>query len=282
MKILLSIIVYCSFITTQAKIIEVYDTQLEKSIDFEYLIQKLPAQGFLILGEYHNFDEIQLAQSQVIKEKVAYEMARSNFRVFWEFLNYTDAKKTKDEYTKFRNGTSTAFEFLINTAGEQNIHYAPIIETVKNFNGKITGINLPRVLKQKVISDGIGSIDPKYVPINHYAGGPDYLERFEAIMGGNVPAEKIAAYFEAQCLTDSVMAEQIYQHSNKDLNFVIAGSFHTDFNDATTIRLKNLTHRPVVTFKFVTLNLETQAEIDNYKESQLSYGHYADYIIVTK
>lgn len=280
-KITLYLLIIISNIT-HAKIIEIYKTSDGTSVGLNKLVANLPAQGYFVLGEFHNTTEIQAAQAELISSKVQFENRENDFNIHWEFLNYTDQNKTNSEWDRYQNNLITSTEFIKRTAGKQNLSYTPIIETTKLFSGNLHGINLPRSIKQKVIKDGIQSIDPKYIPYHHYVGASEYKERFIQAMGGHAPPDIIEKYFLVQCLTDSVMADQIAKSVLKPINFIIAGSFHTDFYDATVVRLKKLVTYDIITFKFISKNSSSAKEIENYKAGDKDFGQFADYIIITE
>jgi uncharacterized iron-regulated protein len=280
-KIFIVILAFTSA-TSHSKITEIYKTSDKSTLSLEELIQEIPSSGQYILGEFHNTKEIQDAQGQLIHEKVLFEKAQNGFSVFWEFLNYTDEEKTQINWDLFKTNQIDSTQFITNTAGAQNLSYSPIFETTKTLLGDIKGINLPRAIKQKILKEGIQSIDPKYIPQNHYVGGPEYKERFEIAMGGHAPQDVIEKYFLVQCLTDSVMAEKISINDKHSMNFIIAGSFHTDFYDATVIRLRKLVNYDIITFKFVTKNNISAEELDNFKTGDKKYGAFADYIVITE
>ena len=179
------------------------------------------------------------------------------------------------------DGEVTAEEFITTTAGKQNLQYTPLFDVSKELVGRVVGLNLPRALKQQVVKEGIDSIDPSLVPPNHKLGGDDYLERFNQAMGGHVPADKVMKYFVAQSLVDSVMSYYAFTNESA-INFIVAGSFHTDFNDATTRNLKELTASPVTSLKVFNSNNATPEEVQHFLDGDKKYGAYADFIIDTK
>jgi uncharacterized iron-regulated protein len=276
----IALVLLCA--NSHSKITEIYKTSTDEVINIQQLVQSMPSTGYFILGEFHNTIEIQDAQAQIIESKVIFENAQSNFGVFWEFLNYTDSAKTQINWNLFKANKIDVQEFVSNTTGAQNLSYTPIFEKTKSLSGDVRGINLPRSIKQKIIKEGIQSIDPKYIPQAHYVGGPEYKARFEEAMGGHAPQDVIEKYFLVQCLTDSVMAEQTSINSHNNINFVIAGSFHTDFYDATVIRLRKLVNYDIITFKFVTKNTLSAEELKKFKLGDNKYGVFADYIIITE
>lgn len=274
---LITLLIY-SFISC-ASINSITSTKDQTKLSFEDFINKLPADGFIVLGEFHNDELIQNAQAKIIESK---GKSVTSAAVHWEFLNHTEQMATQTLFEMLKKEEITATEFIARTAGKNNLTYAPIASVAAKNNYDFYGINLPRTLKQKVIQDGIGSIDPSYIPSTHYTGGDEYRERFNTAMGNHVPADKVEAYFVAQCLTDSVMADKAAANSQNQLNYIIAGSFHTDFYDGTVVRLQKLVNRQIVTLKFVNANQLSAQDIQIMTQGHQKYGLYADYIIVVK
>jgi uncharacterized iron-regulated protein len=279
MKILLLSLLFSH--SLHAEITQIFDTKTNSAISSKDFLSKTQNAGFVVLGEFHNTPSIQEAEAQIITDVSNSRSNKTSTAVMWEFLNYTDQTQTSSEFEKFNQGLITSQEFLTNTAGKQNLEYAPVIEATKKTNATLIGLNLPRDLKQKVIAAGIGAIDPSYIPASHYVGGDQYLERFKVAMGEHIPSSKLPNYFLAQCLTDSVMANEAFKNE-KDLNFIVAGSFHTDYFDATVVRLKKLTNLSAVTVKIIDTKTATADEIKDYISGDKAYGAYADFIIFSK
>ena len=137
-------------------------------------------------------------------------------------------------------------------------------------------------LSKKIIKEGMKSINKKLIPPNHYVGGALYLERFTQAMGGHVPSKKIINYFEAQCFTDSVMSYQSFKNSKRDLSFIVAGSFHTDFFDGTVVRLKDISAKPVVTLRFLNVSEMTSSDILKVLTPSAKFGAVSDFVILTE
>ena len=279
MKILLLSLLFSH--SLHAEITQIFDTKTNSAISSKDFLSKTQNAGFVVLGEFHNTPSIQEAEAQIITDVSNSRSNKTSTAVMWEFLNYTDQTQTSTEFEKFNQGLITSQEFLTNTAGKQNLEYAPVIEATKKTKATLIGLNLPRDLKQKVIAAGIGAIDPSYIPASHYVGGDQYLERFKVAMGEHIPSSKLPNYFLAQCLTDSVMANEAFKNE-KDLNFIVAGSFHTDYFDATVARLKKLTNLSAVTVKIIDTKTATADEIKDYTSGDKTYGTYADFIIFSK
>ena len=262
--------------TSFAGITKIYSTKSKVFISYDQLQNELPSNGHIVLGEFHNFLEIQNAQAKIIQDKIELSNMHDSAQIMWEFINYTEQENINKAYSQFLSRGIDSIKFTSLIAGEQNTKYSSIMEVTRLTNRAPIGLNLPRDLKKKVMNEGIGSIDPKYIPTHHYVGGENYLSRFKAAMGGHASDDMIKKYFLAQCLTDSVMSD-VANKNHLGLSFIVAGSFHTDFFDGTVSRLKEITSEEVVTLKISTQEL--------FEESFLveddQYGYYADYIVIT-
>lgn len=280
MKSLIAILLLCS-LSAQAEIQKVFETKSGSFIPYETFLSRISANSIIVLGEFHNNVPIQQAEAQIVHDTVKFTRSENHFQLMWEFLNFTEQKAIEGEFKKFAEGLISVQDFIARTAGEQNSTYAPMIEVTANLQGTLFGLNLPRALKQKVIKEGIQSIDPDLVPAGHYVGGDHYLERFIEVSGDHMPAEKIPAYFLAQCLTDSVMAFHTLKNHHK-LSFVVAGSFHTDFYDGTVARLAKWSDEKVGTLKIVDEAALTEEDVTELMNGHAKFGHVADYIVFTK
>lgn len=257
-----------------------FDTKNGLFITQEELFNSIPKTAIFVLGEYHNDETIQNEQAAFIKSHIKTNDIGS-FGIFWEFLNHLDQRKINFLQLKMRAGMISSKELIQKIFGEQNQSYAPIIDLINKQYGHLFGINIPRKIKQQVIKEGLGSIDQDLIPPHHYTGDENYLARFTMAMGGHVPADMVEKYFLAQCLTDSIMADQIAENHHRT-SYVIAGSFHTDFYNGTVARLRPLTGSEVITFKFVNMSKTDSNEQEKLKNGDEAYGHYADYIVFAK
>jgi uncharacterized iron-regulated protein len=263
-----------------ANIIRIYDTDKKINITYEDLIKETTASSYVVMGEFHNDLQIQKAEGQIIKDTILNAVNKPKASVMWEFLNFTEQSDISLYFNQFITNQISVDEFLKNTAGEQNATYAEVINVAKEFKTSLIGLNLPRDLKQKVIKGGLTSIDSKLIPPSHYLGGLNYYSRFNESMGGHVPEDKVKAYYLAQCLTDSVMAHHALANQS-DLNFIIAGSFHTDFTDGTVEKLTKLTNSPLTTLKIVNDDNLEDSDRSIFENGDLNYGQFANFIIFT-
>ena len=260
-----------------ANIVSIYKTETKSFISYSDFINELNDNGYIVLGEFHNFENIQKAQAKIIKDKTVNAQSEESVQIMWEFINHTDQEAINSKFDSFTNGDLNSVNFVSEIAGEQNVSYAPIMDVAKEFNIAPVALNLPRELKKKVMDGGIAAIDPKFIPSHHYVGGEQYRERFSRAMGGHMPSEHFEKYFLAQCLTDSVMSD-VASKNELNLNFIVAGSFHTDFFDGTVSRLKEINSSTVTTLKITNNDLFDNEFITGSED----FGSYADYIVITE
>ena len=260
-----------------ANIVSIYKTETKSFISYSDFINELNDNGYIVLGEFHNFENIQKAQAKIIKDKTVNAQSEESVQIMWEFINHTDQEAINSKFDSFTNGDLNSVNFVSEIAGEQNVSYAPIMDVAKEFNIAPVALNLPRALKRKVMDGGIAAIDPKFIPSHHYVGGEQYRERFSRAMGGHMPSEHFEKYFLAQCLTDSVMSD-VASKNELNLNFIVAGSFHTDFFDGTVSRLKEINSSTVTTLKITNNDLFDNEFITGSED----FGSYADYIVITE
>jgi len=274
MKLLIALLLT---LNSYASITSIYSTRDQAYVAYDQFLEELPKSGFIVLGEFHNSKSIQDAQAKIIREKSILEEKQESTRIMWEFLNHTDQTKINKVFDSLLSRAISTEDFVIQTAGKQNLTYTPIMDVAREFGHAPIALNLPRDLKKKVMDGGIDAIDPSYVPAHHDLGSDDYLARFKLAMGGHAPDDMVAKYYLAQCLTDSVMSDEANK-KHVDLSFIVAGSFHTDFFDGTVGRLKDINSSEVISLKITSKEL--------YEEEYLLghdlFGTYADYIVITE
>ena len=260
-----------------------FKSSKDQFISSQKMIEILPEKMHLILGEYHYTPIIQQAQAQMISDVVEAKSLERSFTVGWEFLNYTDKTHIHNHFELYKNGQVTGEQFLkilfSNSKNDQNLSYLPIIETVKKLSGDLIGLNLPRSLKRIVTQGGLDSLDPQYIPPHYEPGSASYLDRFKKTMGGHMGGSNLMKYFEAQCLTDSILADQIIMQAAYNLSFMVVGSFHSDYNDGTVTQLKRISDLPVITMKFIDATSLSSEDIRSLTTPDEKYGSLADYII---
>lgn len=273
-----------AFASADSSALELYHTPSKKFITLAELDQLVPANGTVVLGEFHHTPNIQSAQAQVVEALVQSHQAEGSFDLGWEFLNFSDQSQVKKSFEDFSDGRLNADQFLkalFPNARDPLAYrdYLPVLKATSKYGGRLLALNAPRKIKTQLREKGFVSLPAEFQPPRFKLGGRDYLERFTAIMGGHVPPEKLESYYLAQCYTDDVMAWQLGVGSIHKLRFVVAGSFHTDFFDGMVERLDDYVTGPVTTFKFVDLSQIPTPNRDELLKGSGQYGDYADLIV---
>lgn len=262
-----------------------------REMNSQELFDALASYRYIVLSEKHTTAAVQQAQAQAISGAVSAALALSSpvtrtsplpqsadFDVAWEFLNHTDIPRIDAAFARFRAGQIDAQGFLREMGfSPANFTYAPILQVTRDLGGSLLGVNLSREQKAPVVRAGIGAADPAFVPAGYQRGGEAYLRRFTEIMQGHATPEQISNYFDAQCLTDDVMADQIVRRARGRLTFLVTGSFHADYRDGAAARLL---HRapgaPLVVIRFIHASDYTEAELAGVLKDPVD-GDVADY-----
>jgi uncharacterized iron-regulated protein len=257
------------------KIISVKDGQ---EIHLNDLALELVHARNVILGEKHNTPSIQLAQSKVINA-VNELVPSERFTTAWEFLNYTDQATIHSTFERFSNGQITAEDFLTLTQGSAKYaSYAPILEITKRFHGTLIGVNLSRLDKEPVVQGGLSQAKPGTVPAQFEMGGAQYFERFRITMEGHATESQLQNYFEAQCLTDDVIADQLLKQLDSVRRFLVVGSFHSDYFDGVVAHLqKRAPDQTISVVRFVDASDYTKEELQSLAFDP-KYGPIADVV----
>ncbi|MBT3980560.1 MAG: ChaN family lipoprotein [Bacteriovoracaceae bacterium] len=259
----------------------IYKSGSSKFVTNEQFLKEIPANARVILGEYHYNHLIQGAQAQIIKDVVKATYSENSFTVGWEFLNYTAQSEIDHNFEMFSDDKIDLAKFFQGlSVSKNNLVYAPILKAVKDLGGQLLGLNIERSVKKKLITGGIKAVDPKYVPADFQLGDKNYRKRFNTVMGSHVPREKLDGYFLAQCFTDSVMSQALITNSTFDLQFVVAGSFHTDYFSGTVAQLKRDKSLPVITIKLIDTIGMGKKEIGELTNPSKEFGPIADYIFL--
>lgn len=259
---------------------KLYNTTKKSFENYKEVVEKFPTTVQLILGEYHYTPKIQKAQGKIIKDIVTTQGAQGNFHIGWEFLNFTDQELINQKTDLYKKGKLDEKKYL-NTffKGKDIYTYSPILKTLKELDGTLIGLNLPRKYKRQIFKDGMESIPEGLIPDGFKLGGKNYLERFKEAMQGHVHGEKLQKYFLLQCLTDHVLGHYHNNRATKPLSFMIVGSFHSDYNDGTVKVLKDITKNPVVTMKLIDASKMTDKDMKKLTVPHKKYGPLADYIL---
>ncbi len=264
----------------QGRVFRVKDSQ---ELSFPQFVDEVSQNTLIVLGENHSTIEVQNMQAQVIQAVVKKTESEGRFSLSWEFFSIKDQSSINENYDLLKTGRMSTESFIEKSVGGAFYKtYVPVIDAVKSLNGDLVAINLTREEKRPVTRGGIEAADPTLVPANYEIGGPNYFKRFKEQMQGHSNEDEIRRFFDAQCLTDDVMAFQTLKNLNPNKTFVIAGHFHTDYQDGMVHRLS--VRAP--TLNKVNVRI---ADASEYNESELlamltdpNYGKVADYVIFVK
>lgn len=265
--------------------IEIHDLKTKQVITEEKLLSELNDKSQIVLGEYHYIDPVQKAEGDLIEKIVKAKKAERNFTVAWEFLDYPEHERLSLEIEEWKKGTINDSEFLVRVfktenAAKKHEVYLPFFRALRDLDGQLVATNAPREWKKIITTKGIGALDPKLIPPQCGVGSDHYLERFKVTMQDHVPADALIRYFEAQHYTDCVIAQSIETLSQHDLRFLIVGSFHSDYNDASVMKLKKVSGEDVVSIKIIDAEQLTHEELEEMKVPHARFGRIADFLYV--
>jgi len=242
------------------------------------LYSELSQADVLVIGEKHYTAAVQNMEAQIIRGVVTNGAHQSGFTLGWEFLNRSERSQIDALFDQVRAGNLSVEAFVQQTQQTANAAvYAPVIAAVRDLGGSLVPTNLSRAEKSPVTQGGIGALDPALLPPSYSAGGENYRQRFVEAMGDHVPPHKVANYFDAQCLTDDVMAWSLQEGDG--LKILIAGAFHTDYRDGAVARLRE--RQPEKIIKTVTI-----VDAADFSATELPsvlvderWGEIADYVV---
>jgi uncharacterized iron-regulated protein len=147
----------------------------------------------------------------------------------------------------------------------------------------LIALNAPRSLTGRIAKvgwDGLTEGEKSLLPPGLQLGNAGYRARFEAIMGGHVPAAALERYFQAQCTWDDTMAHQASQFVQRNPDqvlVIIVGEFHVQYGGGLPDRLRARGIQPL-TFSLVNLEgLSTQETVDAIQPSKTE-GPRADFV----
>lgn len=281
MKFLLPILLFSSMANAANWDGRIFNVKTNTEITNQEYVQDLSQYSVIVLGEKHYTPAVQLAQANTIKNVVFASGKRGTFTTGWEFLNVTAQAQTDTLFSQVRSKEITAEKFLdITQDHNPSPSYAPIINVTADLGGQLLGLNLSRTEKDPVTKNGIQALDPKLLPPNFDYGTKGYYERFVEVMeeGGHATPDQIKNYYASQCLVDDTIAYHILKDSRNPLNFIIAGSFHTDFYDGAVNRIN--VRSPGILMTTVKIVDASDFEEKDLMEELRSdqYGSVADYV----
>ncbi len=249
-----------------------------KALSINEFTTTLTKYDTVVLSEKHYTKEVQIAEGEIIDSVVTAGGFQSDFTFGWEFLNVSEQLKIDKLALDLKVGAMTSDDFTKATQGAAGVIYAPVIDAVAKNDGFILGLNLSRAEKSPVTKGGLSAADPKLVPKDYAPGSFNYRERFDLVMSGHVPASVLNNYWDAQCLTDDVMANTYLSEKKGSIGFLVMGSFHAEYFDGTVGRL-NLRDpsNKIAVVQIVDASDYTETELADIAHDA-KYGNIADYL----
>ena len=248
-------------------------------VTFDAMINNVASAEVVFFGEQHDDTIAHKAQLDVVQG--LYKVRNGKVVLSMEMFE-RDVQYIVDEYLK---GQITEQSFTKDARAWDNYakDYKPMVEFMKQKNGKVVAANAPRRYVRMVSRQGIqtlGTLDKgaksylAKLPIDTLSGR--YLERFNKIMGGHTTG--MSKIYHAQCVWDATMAESINKavHANKDNTVIhLCGKFHCEENLGTVeqLRVKN---KKVKIKNIIALKLQEFSEL-----TVAEWRSRGDYIIVT-
>jgi uncharacterized iron-regulated protein len=263
-----------------------YDVQQGRFINEAEARAVLAEIRILVLGEKHDTPSVQQQQARALDWAVESQALGplDRWTLGWEFLNTQDQSSIDQAWTRFKDAALSAEELmdLLQGAGRSR-SYLPLIYAGARFGGSLLATNLSRSQKAPVLTGGLSALDPSLIPPGFERGGGGYLERFEAAMGSHAPPEQLENYFQAQCLTDDVMAYELLKPRVK-FRALVVGSFHSDYLDGVVTRLRmRAPDQSILSIRFVDAQDYSASELEPdlvLREPVIHkrYGALADWI----
>lgn len=218
----------------------IYDTSTRKWLDEASARRILGQTRILVLGEKHDTPSVQAQQARALDWATESQGfgPLDHWALGWEFLDHADQPAIETAWSQFGDGALNAEGVMDALQGkDRHRSYLPILDAGIRFGGMLKGLNLSRAQKAPILTGGLASLDPSLIPPGFEMGGSGYRERFEAAMAGHASPEQLERYFEAQCLTDDVLAYQLLLPRVR-FRALVAGSFHSDYADGVVARLR--------------------------------------------
>lgn len=195
----------------------------------------------LVLGEKHDTPTVQAQQARAVALALeARPEEAGRWLLGWEFLERRHQSAVTSLFSRFSSALISGIELMDGLMGAgRNRSYLPILEVAAKYHARLRALNLGRDEKAPILKGGLAALDPSLIPPGFAMGGVNYRARFFEVMGGgHAGAEKLERYFEAQCLTDDVMAHELLAEQAA-FRVIVNGSFHSDYGDGVVARIRD-------------------------------------------
>ena len=225
------IMVKVSGIKGHFRIGQIVDLKKGKVLSFENFIHEIASKEIIFIGEVHDNPEHHLIQVQILQALLdAYEPLTIAMESFQK-----PQQPYIDQYLK---GDLTESDFLEKVnwqsgSGLDYYLYRPLMLLAKNHRSKVLAINAPYGIVQKIARHGLQSLDEterkslaKEIDLTN-KGHRDYLQKAFK-QHTHKALKKFEYFYEAQCVWEDTMAENlaVYLNKNKAKLIVIVGNGH--------------------------------------------------------
>lgn len=254
-------------------------------VQTQAIVDQIQPGSVLIIGEMHGLAPVQSQQVEVLN---ALRAKGLKITVGFEFFNYTDQQAMND----YRAGQTTEADFLkaINWTGYSfDFYKTQLLFPDATLGETALGLNVPSFVTKQLSKGGYDSLTAEQkalLPADFTLGNQGYKDRFAAVMGGHMPADKLDLYFAAQSAWDDTIsmnaANYIEQHP-QDVFVIIIGEFHVAYGGGTPDRLtqrllaKGLQPR-ITTISQLYVDGLTADEIKDEATPSSLYGKRSDFI----
>ncbi len=257
-------------ISRNSPTMRVYDSWTHRWIPFSSLLECLAHEDVVFVGEEHQDLATHHVEALLLEKLLSMRTVAVGMEMFER-----DVQTVLNAYLQ---GRITEAQFLSASRPWSNyaVAYRPLIEQAKAHHLEVLASNVPRYLAAAVAQHGLGAIermpaDHAWLFARHTTAPLDaYWTRFESAMQNHVGRDKLAWYYEAQCLKDDTMAESIadFFDSHVGWNGVLLhfnGAFHSDDGLGTVARTRaRMPRARVATIRIVPTTSLDHADPKHY------------------
>ena len=244
---------------------QIVDLKAGKTVSFDCLMEQLESVRLVFVGENHDIPEHHLIQVQILQGL----MLRYNVPAVGMEFFHRPAQGIVDEYME-GGMVETAFLEKIQwekTWGFPYHFYRPLIVQIREKNGALLAINVPRKVVRKIARSGLAGLNKEersQVARELDLNNEEHKAYMKKIFGGHSHhgIQHFDFFYEAQCVWDETMAETIadYLKNNPGPMVVFAGNGHIVNQFGIPDRVKRRLNIPMATI--VVSPLTEQLHID--------------------
>ncbi len=252
MRIILALIIMMLSLCLCAKEeYSIFSLKLNRTITLDELASELVNYDIIFFGEYHDNQIHHKLEAKLLEKLIKLKPGR--IAVSMEMFE-TDVSDIMDAYL---DGRLSEKEMITKTRAWPNYlsDYKPVVDIVKVNNLDFISANIPRRIASARRKHGydfksfLSPSDTVYVPKNQFVFENEYKELFTEMMKMSMSTHPAMSglpqgFYEAQCIKDDAMAEQISNFKNSNKNKIVIhynGDFHSRYGLGTANRVKKLT-----------------------------------------